>query len=95
MVIQLWELEGILKKHADQLDKAHALGRREGMEEAADIADAHKGGAAKKRLEHGQRLSTIFPEEARAAIEDEERGEDIAADIIARTIRAAIEKEGG
>jgi hypothetical protein len=70
--------------------------RREGLREAAQVAKAHKGAAKRKRAENmGLRNSMRFAsDEARAEIFAEERGEDIAAEIIEREIRAlAAERE--
>ena len=56
-------------------------------EACAEIADQHKGSAAKKRQSKGQRLVGV-DEQIVATIQDEERGEDIAAEMIASAIRA-------
>lgn len=61
---------------------------KEERERCAKIADAHKGSAAKKRREKFGKLSS-FGLDNGAEIETEERGEDIAAEMIARAIRAA------
>ena len=55
-------------------------------EQCAVVADQHRGSAAKKRQVKGQRLST-FDDGLAVEIQAEERGEDIAAEIIAREIR--------
>lgn len=55
-------------------------------ERCAKIAEAHKGSASRTRqLKHGKLSS--FPSHAAEEIQAEERGEDIAAEIIARAIR--------
>ena len=59
----------------------------EAVEAIAEVAKAHKGAAAKKRHSRGQRLSQ-FNEFEQAEITAEERGEDIAAEIIEREIRS-------
>jgi hypothetical protein len=56
-------------------------------ERCAKIAEAHKGSYA-KRANYKDLMRRAEPE-AIAAIRDEERGEDIAAEIIARNIRKA------
>ena len=73
------------------LEQAHAQGRQEGFAEAREMAarqaEKHKGAATQQRLDRGQRLS-FLPSDAQDEIQAEERGEDIAAEIIARRIRA-------
>lgn len=66
-------------------------GRLAGLKEAAAVAKAHKGSAAKKRRERGIKLSSMEEWQQQEVIA-EERGEDIAADIITRAIRALMEK---
>lgn len=56
------------------------------IEECAKAAEAHKGSYAKK-TNYKHIVRTASPE-AIESIRDEERGEDIASEIIARTIRA-------
>ena len=82
----------------DDLGEMFAAALREaeqrGMMRAVEIARKHKGSAAKKRLERGQRLGKISDDGLVVEITAEERGEDIAADIIAQAIeRAATQKE--
>lgn len=60
-------------------------------EACAKVAESHKGSAAKRRLSRGLKLSHVHPD-AQMEIVAEERGEDIAARIIAQAIRAR--KEG-
>lgn len=55
-------------------------------ERCARIADAHKGSYTKK-LNYKAIMRSASPE-AIAEVRAEERGEDIAAEIIGRTIRA-------
>ncbi len=62
-------------------DRATAAER----ERCAKIAEAHKGAAARKRLSRGQKLHMAV--DGYEEIVAEERGEDIAAEIIAREIR--------
>ena len=64
--------------------KVQAAVRAE-RERCAKIADAHRGAAAKKRRARGPQADNSALDEIYA----EERGEDIAAEIIARTIREA------
>lgn len=59
-------------------------------ERCANIAEAHKGSAARRRLERGQKLSH-FGLDNSEEIRAEERGEDIAAEMIARAICAIAE----
>ncbi len=66
------------------------MGWKAAIEAAAKVAEAHKGAAAKRRGLKGMKLSNFGPEAA-AEIQAEERGEDIAAEIIARTIRQIAE----
>ena len=66
------------------LAEARALARREALEEAAKIAKAHIGQARKDRL------SKTFPP-VHPDVRIEERGEDIAAGIIAQNIRYLIQ----
>lgn len=55
-------------------------------ERCAKIAIKHRGEAAKRRKMRGQSLSS-FTDEQQAEIWAEERGEDIAAEMIAAEIR--------
>ena len=55
-------------------------------ERCARIAEAHIGSAAARRRQKGQQFK-FLPDDVAAEIQAEERGEDIAAEIIARTIR--------
>lgn len=72
-------------------------GRQEGFaecrERAAETATAHKGSAAKHRRSMGLKLGHLEPD-AQTEIQAEERGEDIAAGVIAREIRALQPSEG-
>ena len=61
-------------------------------EACAKLAEQHKGSAARRRKERGQRLVNYGPE-IQNEINAEERGEDLAAECIARAIRARSEKE--
>jgi hypothetical protein len=72
----------------DRMAERDAI-RAAALEEAAKVAAAHKGSAARKRLARGQRLSS-FDDDAAMTIATEERGEGIAAEIIERSIRALI-----
>lgn len=54
------------------------------IEEAAKVADSHIGSAAEKRRNRGVKLNEN--------IQDEERGEDIAARVIAAAIRSLADK---
>lgn len=77
------------------LQAAHERGRREGMEEAARVAEGHKGSAAKKRgkikpitfSSHDEHIAMV------TEIHAEERGEDIASELIANAIRTLATKE--
>ena len=62
------------------------------LQQAAEVAKAHKGSAAKKRIARGQRLSMV-DEAAWPEITAEERGEDIAAEMIEAAILALAEPE--
>lgn len=57
------------------------------IEACAKIAEAHKGAGQRARVAKGLKLSMFQSEESLAAIRDEERGEDIASEIIAAEIR--------
>lgn len=76
---------------ASLLQSVRAEGRQEGFaaarERAARVASDHKGAAQRKRHARGQRLASL-PDYAQAEVEAEERGEDIASEVIAREIRA-------
>lgn len=63
-----------------------AQSRLDERERCAKIADAHKGGYAKKP--NYKDIFRAASEDAKNSIRDEERGEDIAAEMIARKIRA-------
>lgn len=56
------------------------------QERCAKVAEKHKGSAAAKRRHRGQQFK-FLPPDAVPEIEAEERGEDIASDMIARAIR--------
>ena len=81
-------------RECDYIRKLNAA-RADALEEAAKVAKDHKGAAKRKRAGNmGLRNSMRFAsDEARAEIWAEERGEDIAAEIIERAIRALIPKE--
>lgn len=64
------------------IDDAVAIER----ERCAKIAESHKGSAARKRRSSGQKLSS-FGLDSADEILCEERGEDIAAEMIAAAIR--------
>jgi len=57
------------------------------LEAAAEVAKAHKGSATKKRISRGQKLNNVT-NEMRWEIVAEERGEDIAAEMIEAAIIA-------
>ncbi len=92
--------DGLFDMMVYQLDDALARGYRAGRlaqaEEDARIALAQKGKAADIRHNRGPKLSGYYAED-QAEILAEERGEDIAAEIIAAAIRAKAAKigEGG
>jgi len=79
--------EGDLREACDLAETAIADAIAEEREACAVAAEKHKGAAANERHRKGLRFTQMQPE-AVAEIEAEERGEDIAAEIIARTIRA-------
>lgn len=56
-------------------------------ERCAKIADAQIGAAERDRIAKGRWPNPFMPEEAMASIRDEERGETIAAQMIAAAIR--------
>jgi hypothetical protein len=56
------------------------------QERCAKVAEKHKGAAAKRRLARGMRLGSL-PHDAQNEIVAEERGEDIASEMIVRAIR--------
>ena len=76
-----------------KVDEALREAEQRGMMRATEIARKHKGSAAKKRLERGQRLSKISDDGLVVEITAEERGEDIAADIIAQAIERAAKED--
>lgn len=57
-----------------------------GMAKAAQIAKAHKGSAEKKRLKSGLNWEYIS-DENKEIIRSEERGEDIASELIHKAIQ--------
>jgi hypothetical protein len=75
----------------DDMKLAHNV-RQSAIEECAKIADAHKGSYAKKP--YYQRTLRSACSEALASIRDEERGEDIASEMIAKSIRALSAQQG-
>ena len=62
------------------------------MEAVIATAKQHIGSAARNRRQRGQTFNTL-PDHAVAEIEAEERGEDIAADIIRRELSKLIPEE--
>ena len=76
-------------RECDYILKLNAA-RAEALEEAAKVAKDHNGAAKRKRAENMVLRSSMrfASDEARAEIFAEERGEDIAAEIIEREIRA-------
>lgn len=56
------------------------------QQRCAAVADKHKGSAAAKRRAKGKQFK-FLPTDAVPEIEAEERGEDIASEMIARAIR--------
>ena len=81
---------------AEALAAAIRAGRIAGLSEAENIAKAQKGKATERRHESGLMLHTLAVEDQNEILA-EERGEDIAAEIIAAAIRANAAKigEGG
>ena len=75
------------------IDEARAEGYAAGLEAAAIVADQHRGSAAKARLAKDQPLGRIDDDGLVVEIRAEERGEDIAAEIIAKAIRALGKEE--
>lgn len=80
-----WQAADLIATLAAERDRL----REAAIEECAKIAEAHIGSASKQRLARGLRLSTMSPD-AIAEVQAEERGEDIAAELIAKRIRAAL-----
>ena len=62
----------------------------DGLEDAAQMAEQHKGRARAERLARERHRPPRTDPQALAEILAEERGEDIAADIIAKAIRDKI-----
>ena len=62
----------------------------EGLEDAAQMAERHKGHARAERLARERHRVPKRDPDALTEILAEERGEDIAADIIAKAIRKKI-----
>ena len=91
-----WKAE-VVHVSAVQLEEiradAYRAGRLAQAEEDAGIALAQKGKAADIRHNRGPKLSGYYAED-QAEILAEERGEDIAAEIIAAAIRANAAKIG-
>jgi hypothetical protein len=82
---------------AKALERARAVeaeGYAAGLEAAAKVADQHRGSAAKARLAKDQPLGMMDDDGLVVEIRAEERGEDIAAEIIAKAIRALGKEEG-
>lgn len=67
--------------------RAIRLIQEEERERCAKIAEAHIGAAERTRQQRGQTFRNM-PIDAAQEIEAEERGETIAAEMIARAIRA-------
>jgi hypothetical protein len=77
--------------HGNTIHTAPPQSYEDGLEAAAKIADAHKGQAARDRIKRRLPLSDVSPEAAEE-IRAEERGEDIASEIIAKNIRTLKDK---
>lgn len=71
------------------IEQRDAETRRAAMEDAAKIADAHQDAAQRLRRAKFPKALKYASEELQTEIVAEERGEKIAAEIIARNIRAA------
>ncbi|MDE2100568.1 MAG: hypothetical protein KGL39_25215 [Patescibacteria group bacterium] len=76
-----------------EVECAHALGKREGLEMAAKVAEDHK---KNPKLHEPVKISPLASFEAKEAIREEiraeRRGEAIAADEIAAAVRALKEE---
>ena len=64
------------------------------LEAALDVAKQHVGAAARDRRQRGQTFNTL-PDHAVAEIQAEERGEDIAAEVIQRELKALLPQDKG
>lgn len=89
--------------HIEALENDLALLRRSpdasgeyarGLRDAAACARAHKGKAKQKRVERSGKSFGGMEQDIRELIRDEERGEDIAADVIADAILALPQSAG-
>lgn len=60
----------------------------------ADLAESHRGSAAKRRFALGRPLGEIEDDGLVVQIRAEERGEDIAAEIISHDIRCRTPGHG-
>ncbi len=90
------ELEARVVELAEALERARAVsaeGYAAGLAMAAIVADQHRGAAAKARLAKGNPLGKMDDDGLVVEIRAEERGEDIAAEIIAKAIRALGKEE--
>ncbi len=77
----------------EQLERLRNAAKAEGIREAESVAKSHKGSAAKERpRKHLPRPGFGF-DEAMTEIYAEERGEDIASDMIAQKIRGLLPPE--
>ena len=87
-VFQHWREEGSMRVRdlvLSTYEKGIAAGRASMKEEAAKVADAHKGSAAAKISSTRWKQ---MDDELKETIRSEERGEDIASEMIAAAIRA-------
>ena len=81
----------VLAGKTEALERARAVEANSyaaGLAMAAIVADQHRGAAAKARLAKGNPLGKMDDDGLVVEIRAEERGEDIAAEIISKAIRA-------
>ncbi|KKL63705.1 hypothetical protein LCGC14_2172440, partial [marine sediment metagenome] len=86
-------IDAMIATPAEALERARGEDYAAGLEAAAIVADQHRGSAAKARLAKDQPLGRIDDDGLVVEIRAEERGEDIAAEIIAKL--DALGKEEG
>ena len=73
--------------HVDDIRAIQA----DALRHATELARKHKGSAAKQRKQRGFKLSSMS-DEAAYATQVEERGEDIAAEMIAKVLETEATK---
>ena len=86
--LMLPPVDGVQKPCLEWLKGVQREAYNQGLTEASNIAKAHNGHAERDRRAKGLKLGQMT-QECASSIRDEERGEDIASEMIAESILKA------